>query len=199
MLNPNKMSEDTLKFLISSWGAVLATILAAIKVVEFFRERIKVVVKANLIFSAKNETDEFKGTKIEVQGKGFQEILLNVTIINTGRRAVQIVAIGIEEEKGGVFQVIPNELPAVLAPLTSVTATIQKEWIDLVSVKFFGVVDALGNKHPLDKRSLKELINSASKYPSNRKQFKHKETLEIVSAFQVQDKAVIINKSAKDK
>ncbi|UOQ74510.1 hypothetical protein [Hymenobacter cellulosilyticus] len=191
------MTEEHLKFLISIWGASIATILAAIKVVEFLRERISIKIKANLIFAPSNTEGKSKGTLIQVEGRGAQEVLLSVSIVNTGRRPIQITAIVVEENSGSSIQIIPQELPAVLAPLTSVVTTIQKEWIDGIPVKEFGVLDALGNMHTLKREDLINLVQASNSYPSNRKQYRNKDSGEIVTAFQGLDKSVIINAPKK--
>lgn len=193
------INSELLSSSLSLWGAFISTILGIIRLIEFFRNKIKILVRAQLVFNPINEDEECKGTKVNIERAGLKEILLEVEVINSGRRAIQITSIVIEDNlTTNVTQVLPEKFPVLLDPLTSVKVEIQKEWIDKTDVKFFGVIDALGKKHGIKTDSLKSLLAETNKYPSNKKKYVSKtNSKEIVEAFQVHDKSVITTRNNK--
>jgi len=125
--------------------------------------------------------------------------LLNVNIANIGRKSVQIISIIIEGEKTkNITQVIPDNLPIILEPSTSIQLEIQKEWIDDTKIGFLGAIDATGKSYAFSKKKLKALLIETNKYPSNRKQYFNKTNPEeIVEAFNSLDKCIITNIDGK--
>lgn len=162
------------------------------------KNRVKINVDFSLIFKTIGENETCKGTKIDLGKKGFNEMLLNVNIANSGRKSVQIISIIIEGEKTkNTTQVIPESLPIILEPLTSIQLEIQKEWIDGSKINFLGVIDATGKRYGFKKKRLKELLIETNKYPSNIKKYVNKNTEEVVEAFNSLDKCIITNKDGK--
>lgn len=146
--------------ILSVWGAVVATILAGIRIIEAYRNRPSIKVTANLAFRPVNKSEEIKGTRVFNEEHQFhQEVLLQVTAANHGNKPLQITGIVLEEEVTGyITQVRPNELPAVLDPKTAIDVKIQKEWIDRSETSLLGVIDALGERHTISNRELKTLM-----------------------------------------
>ena len=103
---------------------------------------------------------------------------MRVYVVNSGKRSVQITSIMIETSERRILQIIPDNFPVVLQPLTSADAEIQKEWIDQESISLFGVIDALGNRYSLNDKQLKKLLNNTNCYPSNKNNTKEKMGLE---------------------
>jgi len=62
-----------------------------------------------------------------------QEVLVELTVRNYGRRAIQLVSVtieGVEEYVSTVYEVTLDPLPYILDPLVSVEITFQKEVVD---------------------------------------------------------------------
>jgi len=189
------MNNELIKILISYWGAFLATTLATIKLIEFFRDKARIKVDASLIFRSIDDDEECKGTKVATLEEGYKEILLRISVVNSGRRSIQITSI-IVETPGDTFQVIPDNFPVILQSLTSIETAIQKEWIDQDPISLLGVSDALGNKYRIDQTSLQKLLEETNSYPSNKRKYRRKDgTGEITTAFQVKDKSVLVKKA----
>ena len=182
--------SDALQVVLALWGAVLSTVLAIIELLKHFRDKPRIVVSADLSFRAANKEADLKGTLIETD-HGPNEVLLAITAANHGKQALQITACLVEEMNGNLQQVIPSGLPALLAPNTQVQAEIQKEWLDDVKVVRLGVLDALGRIHAIDPMQLAQLVQKSNALPSNKRKYRHRETGDVVEAFQVKDKAVL--------
>jgi phage gp29-like protein len=114
-------------------------------------------------------------------------------VSNSGSKPIQIIAIYIDQ-KDSSHQITPEKLHVVLDPGTQAEATIQKEWLDNSETKEFGILDALGKRHPISQSNLKELSEKSNSLPTNKKNYENKETGEIVQAFQVKDPASITSK-----
>jgi hypothetical protein len=177
------------------WGAILSTILAVIKIVSVFKDRPRLKLTASFIYTSINETDQIKGTRVDHEKSGPMEVLLRFKVVNYGTKPLQITGIIIESEGMNYNQVRPVNFPVVLDGLSSVEADIQKEWIDKEEVSLLGVVDALGKRHSITKANLQYLLDANQKLPSNKKKFMHKETGEIVTAFQAKDAGILIKKN----
>jgi hypothetical protein len=93
--------------------------------------------------------------------------------------------------------VIPSGLPALLEPNTQVQVEIQKEWLDDVAVVRLGVLDALGRIHAINPKHPASLAQRSNALPSNKREYRHRETGDVVKAFQVKDKAVLTKGPAK--
>lgn len=164
--------------------------LGIIELLKHFRDKPRIVVTADLIFRATDSGANLKGTLIETD-HGPNEVLLAVTAANHGKQALQITACLVEEMTGDLQQVIPPGLPALLEPRTQVQVEIQKEWLDGVDVVRMGVIDALGRTHVIDPTHLDQLVQRTNALPSNKREYRHRETGAIVKAFQVKDRAVL--------
>lgn len=184
-------------FLLSVWGATVATTLAVIQIVKAYRDKPEIKVRASLGFRPTDESGTIKGTRMFDEKRGFYlEILLQVTAANYGNKPLQITGILFEEGSTGmVTQVHPEKLPVVLDPGTSVGVAIQKEWLDDGETTLFGVVDALGERHTLCKRELEALKKQSAELPTNIGTFRRKDDpSEVVQAFQTADPFVITNR-----
>jgi len=182
--------NDALQVVLALWGAVLATVLGIIEIIKHFRDKPRIVVSADLSFRAANKEANSKGTLIETD-HGPNEVLLAITAANHGKQALQITACLVEEANGNLQQVIPSGLPALLEPNTQVQVEIQKEWLDDVKVLRLGVLDALGRIHAIDPTHVAQLVQKSNALPSNRREYRHRETGDVVKAFQVKDKVVL--------
>src|SRR5436853_3145591 len=119
--------KDIYKDILSIWGAVIATILAIIQIAKAYRDKARIKVDADLIFRPVKEDEPIKGTRILVEDRGFREVLIRITAANHGKQPLQITGVILEEEStGNITQVLPEKLPAVLDPSTSLTIEIQK-------------------------------------------------------------------------
>lgn len=172
------------------WGAMLATALGIMEFLKHLRDKPRIVVTADLSFRTTNKESDMKGTLVETK-HGPNEILLAVAAANHGKQALQVTACLIEESNGNLQQVIPPGLPALLEPNTRVQVEIQKEWLDDVNVVRLGVLDALGRVHAVDPTHVAELSQRCNALPSNKREYRNRETGEVVKAFQVKDKAVL--------
>ena len=181
--------------LLSIWGAGLATILGVIELVKYFRDKACIKVRANLSFRATNHSTDIKGTLVETE-HGPNEVLLSITAANHGRQALQITACLIEGVNGNLHQVIPVGLPALLEPNTQVQVEIQKEWLDLAEVARIGVIDALGRIHEVGRSEVVRILTESKSLPSNKQKYKHRMTGKMAVAFQVKDKAVLIQRDS---
>ena len=181
---------ETVALILSIWGAALATALAVVQIWKHVQDRPQIRVEAHLSFLAIDADADTKGTMIQTE-HGPQEVLLTVNVVNQGLRPLQITACVVRESNGNVVQIVPDQLPVVLEPNTRVQCHIQKEWLDDDEVSRFGVVDALGRTHSIDQNALGKLLSQCRKLPSNKASYRHKETGEMVKAFQAKDKATL--------
>lgn len=182
--------NDALGVVIALWGAILATVLGILELRKHFRDKPLIVVSADLSFQAANKEDNPKGTLIETD-HGPNEVLLAITAANHGKQALQVTACLVEEANGNLQQVIPPGLPALLEPNTQVEVEIQKEWLDDVKVLRLGVLDALGRIHAIHPAQLATLVQRSNALPSNKREYRNRETGDVVKAFQVKDNAVL--------
>lgn len=187
------MSTDQISLVLAAWGATLSTILAGLAFWKFANDKPKLNVEAELIYISCSETDDTKGTKIQDHKGNWFEVCLKVNVSNSGSKPIQIIAIYIDQ-KDSSHQITPEKLHVVLDPGTQAEATIQKEWLDNSETKEFGILDALGKRHPISQSNLKELSEKSNSLPTNKKNYENKETGEIVQAFQVKDPASITSK-----
>jgi hypothetical protein len=183
----------TIELILALWGAVISTILAIIKIISFVNDRPRIKVSVDFSFSTYKEGNEIRGTLMEDEKRGTLEILLNFTVINSGKKPIQITGIIIKYNNSKYCQVIPRNFPVVLDPLSSIEAEIQKEWIDKEDVVFIGVVDALGRKYPIKKDNLNNILVQSASLPSNKKMYRNKKSGEIVYAFKINDNGKLIN------
>jgi hypothetical protein len=85
--------ELTLTTILAIWGAVVSTILAFLKIKEFYREdrpKIKVTVAGDYYVLPKNHPQNPYGDKP----------LVSITAINIGRRPVTLKKVGLLMPKG---------------------------------------------------------------------------------------------------
>jgi hypothetical protein len=186
--------SQTIQTLLGLWGGILATVLGIVQLVKHFRDRPRILVSASFSFRPTDSAADIRGTLVETE-HGPNEVLLSVTAANHGKQPLQITACLIEEVNGNLQQVIPAGLPALLEPNTQVQVEIQKEWLDDVEVVRLGVIDALGRIHEIDRSQVAQLVHRSNTLPSNRREYRDRETGNIVKAFQVKDKAILTRKN----
>jgi hypothetical protein len=203
----------SIELILAIWGAVVSTILAIFEIAKERRQRPKIKVDATVSFHTCNEEKETHGVKVKVQRGDdilVEEALVEITIRNFGLQPIQITAVYIETENNST-QVIPKGFPVILQPNTSVTANVQPEWFAPVTldekapksgtlkpreVISIGVFDALGKEHPINKENVESLVESCRNLPLRVGVFKHKETGNLVTAFQIKDQAVKLKKQS---
>lgn len=202
--------DPSIQLILAIWGAVLSTVLAIMNVAKEYRQRPKILIDATMSFRPCSEDEDTHGVKVKVQ-RGhdvlLEEALVEFTVRNAGLQPIQISAVYVKVEST-ITQVVPSGLPVVLQPNTSVTVKIQPELIAPlkldekmpkadnllpVEVVSIGVYDALGKKHPIKKESLSKLVTSCRELPLRIGVFKHKETGNLVTAFQSKDQMMLIN------
>lgn len=189
--------------ILASWGAFVSTSLAILQVIKFFKERPRLRVSASLSFATCGEDKEDTyGVKVMVKrGSDLlcEEALVSFTVRNFGLQSLQISSIYVETFKS-ITQIIPENLPVILQPNTSITVNIQPEWLSergnkkSLPLQSAGVLDALGKKHSLDRKELGELQSACEELPLRIGTFRHNETGDLVTAFAMKDPAVFINK-----
>ncbi|MCK4571043.1 hypothetical protein KAT84_03735 [Candidatus Bipolaricaulota bacterium] len=182
--------SDSLQVVLALWGAILATALGIIELLKHFRDKPRILVSADLSFRAATKEADAKGTLIETD-HGLNEVLLALTAANHGKQPIQITACLVEEANGNLQQVIPPGLPALLEPNTQVRVEIQKEWLDNVNVVRLGVLDALGRVHSIDSSHVAHLVQRSNALPSNKCEYRNRETGDGVKAFQAKDKSIL--------
>jgi hypothetical protein len=111
----------------------------------------------------------------------WNEVVVQLTVINIGFLPKQIISIFIEDEKQ-VFEVVTPELPELLTPQTRIELSLQPELFAFKTIAF-GVFDALGNKYLLNQESLNKLERQIQELPLRVQEYRHKDTGNIVKAF----------------
>lgn len=205
--------STSLNLVLAVWGAVVSTSLAILHIFQAIREKPRICVEALLVTRAASEGQDTHGVLLHVQrGQNlfWEESDVEVTIRNSGHRACQITDIFVESESF-INQVRPEPLPFVLDPNTSVSVLIQPEWFAPIlpaneksedpgqkddTVLAAGVFDALGEKHNIRKESLSELVRTCRELPLRAKLYRHKETGNIITAFQSKDNARFLRKES---
>ncbi len=194
-----------------AWGAVVSTSVAILHLFKAISEKPRISVEAVILSKSASEGQDTYGFLIQTK-RGhdirWEEIVIELTIRNSGYRACQITDIFVEEEKS-ISQIRPKPLPWVLDPITSVSVLVQPEWFvpsspanesggesgqkdDIVLVA--GVFDALGKKHKIQRDNLRELIKKLRDLPVRKKLFRQEKTGALITAFQSKDYGRIINK-----
>jgi hypothetical protein len=190
--------------IISVYGAVLATSLAAGKAIGRYLDNPRIKLEGALTsipheYEVGDMVHRPRGTIVAMHvidpGPNglleMQEVLVELTVRNHGRRAIQLVSVtieGIEDDVSTVYEITPDPLPYVLDPLVSVEITFQKEVIDFYKgVAFIGVTDARGRRHGLNSRAAKNLIEESWGLPTRVQAVKHRDTGQRANSFQATD------------
>jgi len=162
------------------WGAALSSVLAALQVIQFIRNRARLRVAAEVRLEASDAGEHAKNASIAV------------SITNHGWRSAQILGVVLlEGESETTFQIISSGFPVVLQPATQVEAVIQIEWLHYHHPSAVGVVDALGGRHLLSADALAGLVASAEAIPSTVRYYRRRDDpAVVVKAFQVKDATV---------
>jgi hypothetical protein len=178
------------------WGAGLSTILAFIHIRSALRDRAVVKVFTDLLFKPVDKQSPEYGTRLiskERDIESVEEVSVEISIANHGRRAVQIVSIFVDYKNGKLHQITGRNLPAVIEPGCRITSTIQKEWLDDPNAIGLGALDALGKRHAPPKPQIRDLIDRCRALPSNRRQYIKKDSPDAppVWAWQIRDPSTL--------
>jgi hypothetical protein len=207
--------DISVQLLLGLWGTILSTALALIQIRKYFREKPHLVVDASLLHKTCDEEKEnTHGVKVHVKRGDdlcWEEVLVCFEIRNFGLQAVQVNAIYVETAEV-IHQITPNGLSVILQPNTSTTIEVQPEYfvpssltadgateghdnlLQPIDVLSFGVLDALGKKHRVRQPMFDKVIAGCKALPLRIGVFRHKETGNMVTAFQVVDLGILINK-----
>lgn len=154
------------------WGGLVSTSLAVLQFVKWRRERPRLIVNALMSYHpSSGDEDPYLGlgTPVALQ-QDRKRAVVSINVANHGEQALQVVGFIIEAGSPAlvrVNQVVPDGLPAVIEPRSSVAVGLQKEFLDTESeILFFGVVDALGRRHAVPEASAKTLIETAWQLPT---------------------------------
>lgn len=201
----------SIELFLAIWGAVISTVLAIIAIIKELQQRPKLKIEAELLLRSCQEDEETHGVKISVKRGDdilFEEAVVMFTIRNIGLKSIQVNAIFVETENE-VTQIIPTNFPATLESNTSIASEVQPEWfvpsklsenkkhkekLKPEKVISIGIFDALGNKRIIAQEMADKLLTSCKKLPLRIGVFKHKRTGNLVSAFQVKDKSILVKK-----
>jgi len=126
------------------YAALISTALLIVKVLEYYRERTKVVLKC-------------KGN-YRVYGEGLYEKLYEkdkdyvvITVINKGKRPVTIQNVGFSQrnrnDKEGILADSFKEGPRELSEGKSTDYLVQQDLIDLEKIKYFVAYDQTGRQY----------------------------------------------------
>ncbi|MGK4579616.1 helix-turn-helix domain-containing protein [Kitasatospora sp. HPMI-4] len=104
------------------------------------------------------------GTPVHVRrGRDVQleSVALQIVVVNESRQPVQVTAVVFEDlvkDVLNIHHIMPEPLPAVVEPRSSLELILEKEPIDAVdAITFIGVVDGLGNRHALPAEAVRTL------------------------------------------
>jgi hypothetical protein len=110
---------------IALWGAFLSTVLAILQIVNHLRDQPRLVVTAEVRYGtlSESEADTARGTPVQVQ-RGhdvlLEEMLVELKIVNRGRRPIQIVAVVVEDLVMASDDDEPHDDPAARRPFVHV-------------------------------------------------------------------------------
>jgi len=198
----------TIELLLAIYGAILSTTLGAFAIAKFLRERPRISVDAIPMSITASEGEDTHGVLVRVR-RGhdvlWEEVDIELRVRNAGDKACQISDVFVETATA-IQQVRPNGLPVVLDPNTSCSVRVQPEYfaprrptetgeLEGIEVEAVGVFDGLGKKHKISKEDLAKLVRRCNELPLRTALYKHKETGNVVVAFQVKDTATIVHKN----
>ncbi|WP_431976126.1 hypothetical protein [Micromonospora haikouensis] len=190
-------------------AAVLSAVTAAAMGSWAGRERkpeAKLDLEARIDMPLRHSEDsDSHGTPVKVkQGRDVKDaqILITMKILNTGERPVQVLAVLIESRDGDTIhirQIEPPPLPLVVDPYTSVQVSFQKEHIDIDSeITFFGVIDGLGVRYPLQAGEVISLVKQSWGLPTRVSWFRRRDDpTEVVKAYQTKEKCTLSTRELK--
>ncbi|MDH6198521.1 hypothetical protein M2272_005180 [Mycobacterium frederiksbergense] len=188
------------------WGGVVSTSLAVLQFVKWRRERPRLIVNASLVYhpaSRDEDPGEGFGTPLALQQDRditYSRVVVKLDIANHGEQALQVVGVIIESSNSvtaNANQVVPDGLPAVIEPRSSVVVELQKEFLDMTSeIRFFGVVDALGRRHAVPEANAKAVIERAWQLPTRVQWVRRRDDPDAdpVQAFQAKQRSSITSR-----
>jgi hypothetical protein len=137
------LMNPTLQAFLTAWGAVLSTTLAVLQVVKHFRDKPDLRVYAELNFTPVSPDEETKGRKVATP-QGLQEALILVRVSNAGQKPSQVAACYVQlrgPRGASIVEVITDDMPTILNPNSCAQYFLQTEWLEMVEVRDFGVLD----------------------------------------------------------
>lgn len=157
--------QDIISLAIAIWGAILSTVLAVIYVYDKIMDKGKVYVHADI-----ERLDHPNSPHPPDPHEKFEN-RVRLTVINCGRRAVQVLGIVLIEaasdEKWIMHKITPSGFPVVLEPETTIEPVITIQWLHYhKNAIWLGVVDALGRMYGLSRAELESLLDEAEQLPS---------------------------------
>lgn len=203
----------SLELLVALWGAGVATVLAVLEIVRARGDRPRITVEANLILSTSSEGAETHGVLIQVQHSDqlhWEEADVEMEVVNRGRAPIQIVSAYVETRRH-VHQIVPAGFPVVLDPSTRQSVRVQPEIVAPLTVPHeavgkieaaplevlsVGVIDALGEKHPMPISKMADLVGRCRSLPLRTEVYRHKPTGSFVTAFQASDPTTLVSKGS---
>jgi hypothetical protein len=136
-VGPDESSQDAWSFYLGLWGAVLSTGLAALKIIEHWRDR------GHLHLELAWEQPDRKAGDIPFRKGGELQLLPKFIVTNVGRRTVTVVGVGAWR---GVWRprnvVQTKHLPYNLEESERVKDQVPKAWLEDTSVKSLFVRDS---------------------------------------------------------
>jgi hypothetical protein len=197
---------------LATWGAVVSTGVAFFTIRKALYELPKIGIKASLIHSTLDDGDiDTHGVRVQVRHGDdllWEEVNVEIHVSNAGLQAIQVVCAFVETPVH-VFQIIPKGLPVVLEVNRGITLTVQPEFFappakatgneDLALTDHIlaaGVIDALGKKHAIAPTDLEALVTACAALPLRIHTYKHKETGNLIQAFQGKDAFQLLRKNA---
>lgn len=200
-----------LSLAIGLWGAVVATAVAIFNIATALRDRARLRISAKVIRIGSEEDADTHGVLVQSRHGHdilWEEVDVELQIANRGGKEIQVLAV-LFETNTAVHEVKPPPLPEIVHPRTAVTFRVQPElWapVGLSSegdgsnlvpedLTFIGVVDALGRRHRLSSRDAEKIVAACRALPLRHGAFMHKESGELVSAFQLRDPVTLVTKT----
>ena len=192
---------DWVTVALASWGALLSTTLGGMQILVWKRDRALLDVEAVVVSTSMPSLPDQRDPRLTAveDKRGLERgLFLNVSVINRGRRTIQIIKVFFSDDKSEQ-QVTPRNLPAILDPNTRVDLTLQLEWVSNygTQLRSMGALDALGRRHPVDRDALERVVREVAAIPTRVAKYKRKEGSDPrmddeVTAFQAYDPAVLI-------
>lgn len=201
----------SIELIIGLWGAVIATALAVLEIAKSLRDKPRVVPRFQLLMIPSREDAQTHGLVVRTQRSHdilWEEADVEVSVANEGRVPIQIASVNVETERS-IHQIVPDGLPVILEPNTAQSVLVQPELLAPLTVSQgeqeaknmipievieIGVMDALGKKHSISKADRNKIVGHCRALPLRTAVYRHKDTGNLVTAFQSADTARLVSK-----
>lgn len=171
----------TPELFLAIWGATIATILAVKEILAAIRNRTDIRVAAVMTYAASTEGVDTHGTlyrDMQTNPPAWKEANIEIIVKNQGEQPCQITDVLIEDEVNYV-RVTPPQLPAILAPKSSIALLVQPEVVDMrlptpadgsvppqgPPVLSIGVLDGLGKFYRASDDQVTRVVTAARALP----------------------------------